>query len=319
MSENPDELRRRGDLLWGEGTPPSRGPKRTLSREAVVEASMGIADREGLSALTMQSVAKELGFTTMALYRYFPSKDALIDAIVDEAWGGPPERIFPRGTWREEAERWAWAKRQVMISRPWLGELPFIVAPHGPKWLAWLEAAVDALALSGLGAADVFDMLHALDGYVRGGSDTAISLAKAKARGVSLEEWKAAVSVDLIRAVGDPGYPTLSALIRSGLDRDNTVEDNFEFGLQRVLDGLELYIESHTGKRPEKASGGRPGKRTEKGSGESSGKGSRRGSRMGPSKGPGKGPGKGMQRGAPPTRSRSTPGGRGRSKRRPES
>ena len=250
MAENPEELRRRGDLLWATGARPSRGPKRGLSAEEVVAAAMGIADREGLGALTMQAVAKEVGFTTMALYRYFPSKEALVDAIVDAAWGTPPERKEPKGDWRSEVEKWAWAKRAVMVARPWLGELPFIVAPHGPNWLAWLEWAVEALALSGLGAGDVFDMLHAVDGYVRGGSDTAISLAKAKARGASAEEWMASVAVDLVRTVGNPRYPTLSALIQSGLDRDITLEDNFEFGLQRVLDGCEAYVKSVRVERP---------------------------------------------------------------------
>ena len=244
MAEKSGELRRRGDLLWTDGTRPSRGPKRALSSDDVVQAAMRIADRDGLTAVTMQAVASEVGFTTMALYRYFPSKDALIDSIVDAAWGAPPERSGAPGTWREEVERWAWAKRAVMVARPWLGELPFIVAPHGPNWLSWLEMAVEALALSGLGAGDVFDMLHAVDGYVRGGSDTAISFAKARARGVSAAEWMAAVSVDLVRAVGDPRYPTLSALIQSGLDRDITLEDNFAFGLDRVLDGLEAYVGS---------------------------------------------------------------------------
>ena len=248
MAENPEELRRRGDLLWSGGARPSRGPKRGLTADEVVAAAMSIADGEGLGALTMQAVAKEVGFTTMALYRYFPSKEALVDAIVDAAWGAPPERKEPKGDWRSEVEKWAWAKRAVMVERPWLGELPFIVAPHGPNWLAWLEWAVEALALSGLGAGDVFDMLHAIDGYVRGGSDTAISLAKATARGVSAEEWMASVAVDLVRTVGNPRYPTLSALIQSGLDRDNTVEDNFEFGLQRVLDGLQMYVDSSRAK-----------------------------------------------------------------------
>jgi AcrR family transcriptional regulator len=252
VPENPEELRRRGDLLWSGGARPSRGPKRGLSADEVIAAAMGIADREGLGALTMQAVAKEVGFTTMALYRYFPSKEALVDAIVDAAWGVPPERKEPKGDWRAEVERWAWAKRAVMVARPWLGELPFIVAPHGPNWLAWLEWAVEAIALSGLTAGDVFDMLHALDGYVRGGSDTAISQSKANARGLSAEEWMASVAVDLVRTVGNPRYPTLSALIQSGLDRDITLEDNFEFGLQRVLDGCQMYVDSTRAKSASK-------------------------------------------------------------------
>lgn len=246
VNDAAGELRRRSEFLWGDGARPTRGPKRALSAEEVVQAALGIADREGLAALTMQAVAQRLGVTAMALYRYVPSKDALLDAIVDAAMGPPPAPMARIHGWREAVERWAWAKRAMLISRPWLAELPFVVAPHGPNWLGWLESAVEALARSGLGAADVFDMLHALDGYVRGGSDTAIAFARAKPSDLSLAEWKAAVSVDLLRAVGNPRYPTLSGLITSGLERDNTLEDNFEFGLQRVLDGLRLYIEART-------------------------------------------------------------------------
>ena len=246
MENDAGELRRRSELLWDDGARPTRGPKRALTGEDVVQAAIALADRDGLAALTMQAVAQQLGVTAMALYRYFPSKDALIDAIVDAAMGQPPAPMTLGAGWREAVERWAWAKRAMLLSRPWLAELPFVAAPHGPNWLAWLEAAVEALARSGTDAADVFDMLHALDGYVRGGSDTAISFARAKANGLSLREWMAVVSVDLLRAVGNPRYPTLSALITSGLERDITLEDNFEFGLQRVLDGLQLHIDART-------------------------------------------------------------------------
>ena len=120
MAENLEELRRRSALLWGSEARPARGPKRTLSADDVVQAAIAVADRDGLSALTMQAVAKEVGFTTMALYRYFPSKEALIDAIVDAAMGTPPERTGPAGPWRDEVSRWAHAKRAMLMSRPWL-------------------------------------------------------------------------------------------------------------------------------------------------------------------------------------------------------
>jgi AcrR family transcriptional regulator len=73
MTEDLEELRRRSALLWENEPRPTRGPKRTLSADDVARAAIALADRDGLAALTMQAVAKELGFTTMALYRYFPS------------------------------------------------------------------------------------------------------------------------------------------------------------------------------------------------------------------------------------------------------
>jgi AcrR family transcriptional regulator len=253
-------LRRRSELLWESEARPSRGPKRALTSGDVVQAAIGLADREGLAALTMQAVAQEVGFTAMALYRYFPSKEALIDAIVDAAMGTPPRRTGAKGDWRKEVSRWAHAKRAMLIARPWLAELPFVAAPHGPNFLSWLEGAVDALSGTGLGANDVFDMLHVLDGYVRGGSDTSISLAKARARGMTDEEWGASVAVDLARAIGDPRFPVLSALLTeqgqvrsaaltAGDGLMDALDEGFDLGLQRVMDGIESYIASRGSKR----------------------------------------------------------------------
>ena len=263
-----DGLKQRSDLLWAGDAPSTRGPRRALASAEVVQAAIALADREGLAALTMQAVAKEVGFTAMALYRYFPSKDALIDAIVDAAMGTPPARKGPKGHWREETAQWARAKRQMLMSRPWLAELPFVAAPHGPNWLSWLEGAVDALSGTGLAANEVFDMLHVLDGYVRGGSDTSISLAKARAQGMSDEEWGASVSTDLVRAIGNPSYPVLSALLtaptqtrskaltsRGGLM--DGLDQTFEQGLQRVLDGIQFHMESQAAPAKAKRASGR--------------------------------------------------------------
>ena len=131
----------------------------------MVQAAIDIADEEGLAALTMQAVSARLGFTTMAVYRYFPSKEALYDAIVDAGMGLPPAPQEPRGDWRAELTAWAHAKRAMLCSRPWLAELPFVAAPHGPNWLAWLEAVVDSLSATTLSEADKGQMLSILDGY----------------------------------------------------------------------------------------------------------------------------------------------------------
>jgi AcrR family transcriptional regulator len=239
------ELRRRSELLWEDRSRPTRGPKPTLTPDQVVQAAIEIADESGLGAVTMHAVAARLGFTTMALYRYFPNKEALYDAIVDAGMGLPPSPSEPRGDWRAEVTRWAHAKRAMLCARPWLAELPFVAAPHGPNWLSWLEAVADPLSRTGLSAADVGQVLSVIDGYTRGASDTSISLARARARGVSEEEWAAAVGADLGRAIGDARFPTFASILTAPSDeRPRTLEESFDFGLQRVLDGIELYIRS---------------------------------------------------------------------------
>lgn len=242
----PDpELRRRSQLLWDDRTPATRGPKAAVTPDEVVQAAIAIADADGLSAVTMNAVASRLGFTTMALYRYFPSKETLLDAVIDAGTGLPPRFSEPRADWRTEVTQWSHAKRAMLCARPWLAELPFVAAPHGPNWLAWLEAIADALSRTALRPADIGQMLSIVDGYTRGASDTAVSLARTKARGGTEAEWVAGVGADLGRAVGDPRFAHFAAVITAPMEgRGLSLEESFDFGLQRVLDGIERYIEA---------------------------------------------------------------------------
>jgi AcrR family transcriptional regulator len=243
---DPD-LRRRSALLWEERAPATRGPRPGLTPHDVVQAAIAIADEEGLAALTMSAVAARLGFTTMAVYRYFPNKEALTDAIVDAGIGLPPRPTTPSGSWRAEVARWAHAKRAMLCARPWLAELPFVAAPHGPNWLRWLEALTVPFAGTGLTPADIGQMISIVDGYTRGASDTSISLARARARGTSEAEWAAAVGADLGRAIGDPRFPAFAAVLTAPSDgRPRTLDESFDFGLQRVLDGIERYVDAVT-------------------------------------------------------------------------
>lgn len=234
-------LRQRSQLLWEDREPSTRGPKAAFTPEDVIQAGIDIADADGLGAVTMQAVSARLGFTTMAIYRYFPNKDAFYDAIVDAGMGLPPRTT--RGGWRAQVARWSHAKRKMLCSRPWLAELPFVAAPHGPNWLAWLEALTVPLAATGLSAADQGQMISVIDGYTRGASDTAISLARSRARGISEQEWAAAVGADLGRAIGDPRFPAFAAILTAPPEKKpRTMEESFDFGLQRVLDGIERYV-----------------------------------------------------------------------------
>jgi hypothetical protein len=145
----------------------------------------------------------------------------------------------------------------MLCARPWLAELPFVAAPHGPNWLSWHEAFLQTIADAGLSPEDMMDVLSVIHGYVSGSSDTAISLARARSRGISSEEWAQAVGADLARAINDPRYPMLSAILSSAsggisstsplparAGRPRTLDEGFDFGLERVLDGVQTYMTS---------------------------------------------------------------------------
>jgi AcrR family transcriptional regulator len=240
----PDaEMQRRSQLLWEDRSRGSRGPRATYTPDDVVKAAIRIADDEGhLGGVTMQALSAKLGLSTMAVYRYFPNKEALYDAIIDAGMGLPPE---PQGgKWRNEISRWAHAKREMLCARPWLAELPFVAAPHGPNWLSWLEALARPLSRAGFSGETLGQMLSVVDGYTRGASDTSISLARARARGISEQQWAAAVGADLGRAIGDPRFPAFASILTSPrTGRPRNMEESFDFGLERILDGIEAYLD----------------------------------------------------------------------------
>ena len=54
-----------------------------ISRAAVLDAALRLADEQGLTAVTMHAVARALGVTPMALYRHVADKEALLDGLVE--------------------------------------------------------------------------------------------------------------------------------------------------------------------------------------------------------------------------------------------
>jgi AcrR family transcriptional regulator len=51
--------------------------------QRIHHSTLHILEAEGPEAVSMRRVAKEAGITAMAIYRYYPSQQALLDAVVD--------------------------------------------------------------------------------------------------------------------------------------------------------------------------------------------------------------------------------------------
>lgn len=59
-----------------------REKRREATIERIVETALRLLETEGFEGLTIQRLAKELGYAVGALYRYFRSKDALLVALL---------------------------------------------------------------------------------------------------------------------------------------------------------------------------------------------------------------------------------------------
>ena len=54
-----------------------------LSKDVALTCAVIVADAEGLEAVTMRRLARELGVEAASLYHYFSGKDEILDGLVD--------------------------------------------------------------------------------------------------------------------------------------------------------------------------------------------------------------------------------------------
>lgn len=257
------------ELLWGSERRSSRGPKPSLSVDGIVGEAVRVADESGLAALSMARVAEGLGVTTMALYRYVPGKDELIelmfDAAAGEALGLEVEGSAAQA--RKYRERLAvLARRQFAASNihPWMLEVPIGGLPLGPNNLTWLESALDALFEAEIDGGEAIGVALLLSGYVRGAAQVSVGLSQTERRsGMGLEQWGHVYAKLLERVAADGRYPRLTGVVASGVfdEPDSASDEDFEFGLERVLDGIEAFVErgsvqAHGGSRDDEVGRG---------------------------------------------------------------
>jgi AcrR family transcriptional regulator len=236
----PDDLTAALALLWGSGRARTRGPKPAYALEQVVDAAIGIADREGLAAVSMQRLADELHFTKMALYRYVPGRSELVALMADRAIGQPPAAAGE--TARQRLEQWALAVFAGFLRHGWAIEATVGRRVIGPNEAAWMEAGLSALSGLGLTGAERLDALAVLSGHVRA---FAQQMAGATGQGSTLER-------DLIAPLqrglsgSSERYPVLGAVLAAA-QQEGGRQNGLAFGLALILDGLERLVAGRRG------------------------------------------------------------------------
>jgi AcrR family transcriptional regulator len=237
------------EAAWGVRERPARGPRPALSLDRIVAAAVKVADADGMGALSMSRIAAELGVSTMSLYRYVAAKDELLALMVDAAYE-PPPRPAPGEGWRHSLERWAWAELAVYRRHPWVLRISIPGPPTTPNQVAWLEWGLGSLAGTGLPEGEKLSAILLLTGYVRNQATLEADIAAALAAGVAGAQPMTAYGRTLARLTDPERFPALHAAIAAGaLDApegeigEEDMDDEFTFGLERVLDGIETLIE----------------------------------------------------------------------------
>jgi AcrR family transcriptional regulator len=239
-SENEIELPRAVALAWGVAASPQRGPKRELSIERIVEAAVEIADADGLSAVSMASIAASLGFTTMSLYRYVSAKEDLILLMQEYGTGLPPATIAAATDWRQGITAWARESLAAYRAHAWLIDIPVTGPPITPNNLAWMDAALAVLEDTPLSASQRLGVLLLITGHTRWEA----AVWRGQAPGTGGEAQQAIDAHVFSTLVTEDAFPALHRVVTSGGMFDDDENEQFRFGLERILDGVQHLIDS---------------------------------------------------------------------------
>lgn len=220
-------------------TPPARPATREVTRSDVVRTAMAIADAEGSAALSMRRVATELGVATMSLYRHVPSKDDLVERMVDAAFADHPFTAPPPDDWLVAVREGAVRLWEIFRRHPWLPAVMSLTRPQvTPNVLAYGEWVMSAMAAAGLDPHLIFRVHLTLFSYVRG---LAVSLEPEalaeQETGLTYGEFIDTRDAAFAAVISSGAFPTFQA-VAMGADFDLDLDEQFEFGLRHLLAGL---------------------------------------------------------------------------------
>lgn len=127
----------------------ARGRRRpALGLDAIVERTLRIVDAEGVGAVSMRRVAAEFDTGPASLYAYVPSKEALLQLVLDRILAEIPE---PAGdTWQDLLRAMAHDTRAVLQRHNDAAVLTFAHIPTGEQSLQVIETLLAAMISGGV-------------------------------------------------------------------------------------------------------------------------------------------------------------------------
>ncbi|MEV8453802.1 TetR/AcrR family transcriptional regulator C-terminal domain-containing protein [Streptomyces sp. NPDC052095] len=225
------------------GTPDAPSGQAALTLGRIVAAAVTVADTEGLAAVSMRRVSAELGVATMSLYRHVADKDGLLTRMMDAVISGYPLPADPPEDWREAvglAARQLW---ELFRRHPWVAPAMSVTRPQMiTSALPYSEWMLATLHSRGLDLQSAFTAHLMLLNYVRAVAVNLELEQEAEAHsGLDSEEWMDTQEPALLAILATGRFPALSRLATAGYDFD--LDALFEFGLQRLLDGLASLLD----------------------------------------------------------------------------
>jgi AcrR family transcriptional regulator len=200
-----------------------------LTERRIAEAALDLVDADGVDGLTMRKLAQRLGVSAMALYTYFPDREAVLEAVTQLLLTEveiPAEDL----DWRETIRHLMRSIRRVGLRHPNAAPLINRFPPRTVDALAFVEVAFRAFRRAGFDDRSTVRCYRALAVYSMGTFDVELShyFAQHPAAQVVGGSLDTPTAVRLL-----PHVASIAPLLA---DQDD--EEAFEYGLELLLDGF---------------------------------------------------------------------------------
>ncbi len=240
----PDARGGQPALPWWPAERGRAANREPLSREEIIRAALRILDSEGLDALSMRRLGRELGAGATSLYWHVNDKDELLDLVLDEVIGEVDLSVADPGLlWRERVVRAARELRRVLVAHRGVSQIFGSRLALGPRLLDGFERFITIFHEAGFEGRELALANQVVLNYATGYAVfEARGVTGPLAEGRSVEEVQA-LTGQMLAGLPAERFPTLLS-IAADMGR-LSADESFEYGLARILDGLELELERH--------------------------------------------------------------------------
>jgi len=205
-------------------------PRTPLNKERVLRAAIELADAEGIEALSMRRLAKELGVEAMSLYNHVANKGEILAGIIDLV-AGEFDLPSDESDWKAAMRRNAISSRDVLLRHRWATSI-WMTQGGGPARLRNGDWMLRTLREAGFSPGLIYHAFHILESYVLGYTLQQLNFPY---KGEEL----AGLAADFLKQIPVADYPDLVEHIQQHLEPHDEGTGGFELGLDLMLDGLD--------------------------------------------------------------------------------
>ena len=236
-------------------------PRSALTRARVLESAVALADRDGLGALTMRSLARELGIEAMSLYHHVANKEDLLDGVVDLVAAEIQDAVGrletladgePLTEWKPVMRRQILTARSVLLRHPWATTVLESRTSFSLDVVRYFDSLVGLMRRGGFSYDLIHHAMHALGSRALGFSQELFEpdgAVAGSAGGGGAKEGADDATTALLTQMADQVPHMMEMLAEIGHEGPGSTlgwcddQTEFEFGLDLILDGLARLAE----------------------------------------------------------------------------